>query len=235
MINSPGPVTGRPGRRTPEGVSNGYRDRVAAGEALARALSPYAGRADVTVLGLVRGGVPVAATVATRLGAPLDLLVIRKLGVPGAPELAFGAVGPGGVVVLNEEIVAYVPDREIAMVRQAEEAELERREQLYRGGRPPLDLTGRIAVVVDDGLATGATARASVPVARALGATWVVVAAPVGAPDSVARVREVADEVVCPLAPPDFGAVSRYYDRFPQVSDTEVIERLDAAGRTRTA
>lgn len=215
-------------------MRTGYRDRVAAGEALATALSSYAGRADVTVLGLVRGGVPVAATVAARLGAPLDILVVRKLGVPGAPELAFGAVGPGGVVAFNEEVVAYVPDREITLVRQAEEAELARREALYRGDRPPLDLTGRTALIVDDGLATGATARASVPVARALGASRVVVAAPVGAPDSVARVREVADEVVCPLAPPDFGAVSRYYDRFPQVSDAEVMEVFNSAGRART-
>jgi predicted phosphoribosyltransferase len=207
-----------------------YPDRIAAGEELADALTAYAGREDVTVLGLVRGGVPVAAAVAARLGAPMDVLVVRKLGVPRAPELAFGALGPGGVVVLNEEIAAYVSAREIAAVRQAEEAELYRREQVYRAGRPPLDLTGRVAIIIDDGLATGATARASVPVARALGAERVVMAAPVGAPDAVARVREVADEMVCPMTPPDFGAVSRYYDWFPQVTDAEVMALLAPTG-----
>jgi predicted phosphoribosyltransferase len=211
-------------------MRDSYPDRIAAGEELADALAAYAGREDVTVLGLVRGGVPVAATVAARLGAPMDVLVVRKLGVPRAPELAFGALGPGGVVVLNEEIAAYVPAREIAAVRQAEEAELYRREQVYRSGRPPLDLTGRVAIIIDDGLATGATARASVPVARALGAERVVMAAPVGAPDAVARVREVADEMVCPMTPPDFGAVSRYYDWFPQVTDAEVMALLAPTG-----
>ena len=207
-----------------------YPDRIAAGEELADALTAYAGREDVTVLGLVRGGVPVAAAVAARLGAPMDVLVVRKLGVPRAPELAFGALGPGGVVVLNEEIAAYVSAREIAAVRQEEATELYRREQVYRAGRPPLDLTGRVAIIIDDGLATGATARASVPVARALGAERGVMAAPVGAPDAVARVREVADEMVCPMTPPDFGAVSRYYDWFPQVTDAEVMALLAPTG-----
>jgi predicted phosphoribosyltransferase len=211
-------------------VRESYPDRIAAGEELASALTAYAGREDVTVLGLVRGGVPVAAAVAARLRAPMDVLVVRKLGVPRAPELAFGALGPGGVVVLNEEIAAYVSAREIAAVRQEAAAELYRREQVYRAGRPPLDLTGRVAIIIDDGLATGATARASVPVARALGAERVVMAAPVGAPDAVARVREVADEMVCPMTPPDFGAVSRYYDWFPQVTDAEVMALLAPTG-----
>jgi predicted phosphoribosyltransferase len=156
----------------------------------------------------------------------MDVLVVRKLGVPGAPELAFGALGPGGVLVLNQEIAAHLPAREIAAVRRAAEAELLRRERVYRAGLPPLDLTGRVAIIVDDGLATGATARAAVPVARALGATRVVLAAPVAAPEALARVRRVADQVVCPLAPPDFRAVSRYYRRFPQVSDDEVTALL---------
>jgi putative phosphoribosyl transferase len=206
-------------------VQDSYRDRAAAGERLADLLAPYGGRDDVTVLGLVRGGVPVAAVVAARLGAPLDVLVVRKLGVPGAPELAFGALG-SGVTVFNEEIAALLPYADIEAVRRREEVELHRREELYRGGRPPLDLAGRTAVIVDDGLATGATARASVPVARALGAARVVVAVPVGAPDAVAELLRVADEVVCPLAPPGFGAVSRYYDRFPQTTDAEVLELL---------
>lgn len=207
-------------------MSAGYRDRSAAGQALAEHLAAYAGRDDVIVLGLVRGGVPVAMAVAERLGAPLDVLVVRKLGVPWAAEVAFGAMGPGGVVVRNEEIAGQLPEGDIAVVRRREEAELRRRERLYRAGRGPLDLAGRTAVVVDDGLATGATARAAVAVARKLGAAAVVLAAPVGSPEAVAAVREVADEVVCPLSPAGFGAVSRYYDRFEQVTDDQVMAML---------
>jgi predicted phosphoribosyltransferase len=206
-----------------------YRDRTAAGEALAEHLSAYAGRSDVTVLGLVRGGVPVAALVAQRLSAPLDVLVVRKLGVPWASEVAFGALGPGGVMVRNEEIAYRLPAEDVADVQRQEEGELRRREQLYRAGRPPLELAGRTALVVDDGLATGATARAAVSVARKMDAARVVLAAPVGSPDALAAVGELADEVVCPLAPAAFGAVSRYYDRFTQVTDDEVIALLAAA------
>lgn len=206
-----------------------YPSRTVAGETLAGELGAYAGRSDVTVLGLVRGGVPVAAAAASSLGAPLDVLVVRKLGVPGAPEVALGALGPGGVLVRNEDIASYVSERDVAEIRQREEAELQRREELYRAGRPKLDLTGRTAIIVDDGLATGATARASVPVARVLGAERVVVAIPVAAPEALARVREVADETVCPLVPVDFGAVSRHYSRFPQVTDDEVMELLAPA------
>jgi putative phosphoribosyl transferase len=203
-----------------------YRDRAAAGEVLADQLTAYAGRDDVVVVGLVRGGVPVAAAVARRLAAPLDVLVVRKLGVPGAEEVAFGALGPGGVIVRNQEIAGELPAAKIQVVLRQEEAELHRRERLYRAGRPPLDLAGRTAIVVDDGLATGATARAAVAVARRLGAGSVVLAAPVAAPEACARIREVADEVVCPLVPAEFGAVSRYYDRFRQVTDDEVIALL---------
>lgn len=207
-------------------MSATYPDRAAAGETLAGRLLAYQGRPDVTVLGLVRGGVPVAAVVAGRLGVALDVLVVRKLGVPWAPELAFGAVGPGGVVVYNPEVADHLTDQEIERVRRREEAELLRREQLYRGGRPPLDLTGRTAIVVDDGLATGATARAAVKVTRTLAAARVVVAVPVGSVEAVAALEKLADEVVCPLIPPDFGAVSRYYDRFPQTTDAEVTALL---------
>lgn len=209
------------------GVRDAYRDRAAAGETLAEQLAEYAGRTDVTVLGLVRGGVPVAAVVARRLRAPLDVLVVRKLGVPGAEEVAFGAMGPGGVVVRNEEIASRLPGARVEAVLRQERAELERREELYRAGRPPLDLTGRSAIVIDDGLATGATARAAVAVARKLGAARVVLAAPVGAPDAVAQLKQLADETVCPLAPAGFGAVSRYYQEFSQVTDDEVIELLN--------
>jgi putative phosphoribosyl transferase len=205
---------------------NGYRDRAHAGDILADALSAYRGRDDVVVLGLVRGGVPVAARVASALGVPLDVLVVRKLGVPWAPEVAFGALGPGDVQVRNPEVADRLDRREIAEVVAAESAELERREQIYRTGRPPLALAGRTAILVDDGLATGATAAAAVAVARRLGAARVVMAVPVGAAEAVNRLAEVADEVHCPLVPPHFGAVSRFYRHFGQVSTAEVVSLL---------
>ena len=150
-----------------------YRDRADAGRDLAERLTDLAGRPDVIVLGLVRGGVPVARVVADRLGAPLDVLVVRKLGVPWAPEVAFGALGPGGVQVLNDAVAGRLSQDDRRRGQRREQAELDRREQRYRAGRPPLDLTGRTAVIVDDGLATGATARAAVQVARHLGAARV--------------------------------------------------------------
>ncbi|RKR89311.1 putative phosphoribosyltransferase [Micromonospora pisi] len=203
-----------------------YRDRADAGAALADRLTELADRSDNTVLGLVRGGVPVAATVAERLGAPLDVLVVRKLGLPQAPEVAFGALGPGGVQVLNPELADHVSPEQQAEVVRRETAELERRERLYRAGRPPLSLDGRTAVIVDDGLATGATARAAVAVARRLGARRVVVAVPVGSPAAYHALVAEADEVVCPQRPDDFGAVSRFYDDFHEVSDGEVTAML---------
>ncbi|MFY1674315.1 phosphoribosyltransferase [Plantactinospora sp. WMMB334] len=206
-----------------------YRDRAEAGAVLADRLSA-AGDPGVVVLGLVRGGVPVAAAVAQRLGAPLDVLVVRKLGLPEAPEVAFGAVGPGGLRVLNEEIAGRLDGAEVEAVVRAETVELERRERLYRADRPPLRLDGRTAVVVDDGLATGATARAAVGVARQLGARRVVLAVPVGAPEAYAVLSRTADEVVCPERPADFGAVSRYYDDFHEVPDAEVVAALSGSG-----
>jgi predicted phosphoribosyltransferase len=203
-----------------------YRDRAQAGAALADRLTALIGQPDVIVLGLVRGGVPVAAAVAERLGAPLDVLVVRKLGVPQAPEVAFGAVGPGGVQVLNESPGLRLDPDQVAEVVRRETAELERRERLYRAGRPPLDLKGRTAVIVDDGLATGATARAAVAVARQLGARRVIVAVPVGSEDAYEALAAEADEVVCLQRPPDFGAVSRYYEDFHEVSDEEVAATL---------
>jgi predicted phosphoribosyltransferase len=193
---------------------------------LAEALSGYLDRPEVIVLGLVRGGVPVAARVARALHAPLDVLVVRKLGVPHFPELAFGALGPGGVRVLNPEVADRLDLAQIASVVAAESAELDRREREYRAGRPPLALDGRTAILVDDGLATGASAAAAVAVARHLGAHRVVLAAPVGPPEAVERLARVADEVCCPLTPPRFGAVGRYYRDFSQVSDAEVTALL---------
>ncbi|MFK3982550.1 phosphoribosyltransferase [Micromonospora sp. NPDC050397] len=203
-----------------------YRDRADAGVALADRLAELTGRPDNTVLGLVRGGVPVAATVAERLAAPLDVLVVRKLGLPRAREVAFGALGPAGVQVLNPELADRLDPEQREEVVRREMAELERRERLYRADRPPLALGGRTAVIVDDGLATGATARAAVAVARRLGARRVVVAVPVGSLAAHEALVREADEVVCPQIPDDFGAVSRYYEDFHEVSDEEVTATL---------
>src|SRR5262245_48260149 len=209
----------------------GYRDRAHAGDLLAADLREYAGGPDVCVLGLVRGGVPVAARVASALRVPLDALVVRKLGVPWAPEVAFGALGPGGVRVLNREVVRELDASSVEEVTAREAAELERREALYRRGRPPIALDGRTVIVVACGLATGATAQAAVAVVRGMAASRVVVAIPVGAPQAVAWLGKTADEVVCPLVPVAFGAVSRYFDSFEQVTDDTVIAMLaEAAG-----
>lgn len=205
-----------------------YRDRAEAGRMLADRLGDLAGRPDVIVLGLVRGGVPVAQVIAERLGAPLDVLVVRKLGMPWAPEVAYGALGPGGVQVLNDMVADRIDADERAEVRRREQTELDRREQLYRGGRPQLDLAGRAAVIVDDGLATGATARAAVQVARHLGAARVVVAVPVGSDQAYEMLAAEADQVICPQVPPDFAAVGAYYDDFHEVADDEVTQALTA-------
>ncbi|GIJ22102.1 phosphoribosyltransferase [Micromonospora lutea] len=205
-----------------------YRDRSEAGRVLADRLTALIGEPDVVVLGLVRGGVPVARVVAERLGAPLDALVVRKLGIPWAPEVAFGALGPAGVRVLNDMVAGQLGPDDIADVQRREQAELERREQLYRAGRPPLDLTGCTAVIVDDGLATGATARAAVQVARQLGARRVVAAVPVGAQEAYEMLADEADQVICAQRPPAFTAVGAYYDDFHEVSDDEVVEALTA-------
>ncbi|MGH3715997.1 MAG: phosphoribosyltransferase [Micromonosporaceae bacterium] len=210
-----------------------YRDRRQAGEVLAERLADYRERDDVIVLGLVRGGVPVAAEVAQRLGVPLDVLVVRKLGVPWAPEVAFGALGPRGVRVLNTEIADRLESRAIDQVTEQEATELVRREQAYRPDRPPLELSGKVAIVVDDGLATGATARAAVQVARTLGAATVVVAVPVGSVEAAELLKQDADLLICPLAPPSFGAVSRFYADFHQVTDDEVRDLLAETGPSR--
>ncbi|MFV2008375.1 phosphoribosyltransferase [Micromonospora sp. LOL_027] len=199
-----------------------YRDRRDAGEQLAGQLAQLRGRPDVVVLGLLRGGAPVAAVVADQLDVAYDVLVIRKLGLPSASEVAFGAIGPGGVRVLNPEIADQLDPGQIARITTAETTELRRRERLFRGDRPPLDLRGRTAVLVDDGLATGASARAAVTVSRSLGADRVVLAVPVGSAEAIGTLQDVVDEVVCPLRPTDFRAVGCHYQDFHQVSDDEV-------------
>ena len=214
-----------------------FADRADAGRHLAAALASYRGR-DVVVLGLPRGGGPVASEVAAALHAPLDVLVVRKLGVPYQPELAFGAIGEGpdgGVRVFNDAVLRHagLTDDEVARVEETERAELERRRSRYRGGAPGVALAGRVAIIVDDGFATGATARAAAMVARESGAARVIVAAPIGAPDTIAALREVADEVVCPGAPPGFVAVGQGYRDFGQTSDDEVCDLL-RTGMPRT-
>lgn len=211
-----------------------FADRADAGRQLAHALGGYRG-SDVIVLGLPRGGVPVAYQVAAALDAPLDVLVVRKLGVPYQPELAFGAIGEGGVKVLNDGVLrrTTLNVADIASVEAQQRAELQRRVEVYRGGRPGLDLSGRMVLIIDDGFATGATARAAALVARARGAGTVVLATPIGAVDTIAGLREVADEVVCLGVPRDFVAVGQGYDDFRQTSDAQVCELLAAAHRDR--
>jgi putative phosphoribosyl transferase len=208
-----------------------FRDRAEAGRELAGALREYAGRPDVLVLGLPRGGVPVAYEVARELGAPLDVFVVRKLGVPFQPELAMGAIAGGGVRVLNEEVVAQagVTEVEMARVEAREREELERRERLYRGGRPELDVEGRTVLLVDDGLATGSTVRAAIEALRRRGPARVVVAVPVAPRDTCAALRAVADEVVCLRTPALFLAVGSWYASFPPTRDEEIGDLLAAA------
>lgn len=209
-----------------------FADRRDAGKRLAERLESFRGD-DVVVLGLPRGGVPVAYEVAVALGAPLDVIVVRKLGVPFQPELGMGAIGEGGVRIVNEEIVraAQVTDAQLAEVERRERAELERRARRFRGDRPPVPLLGRTVIVVDDGIATGSTARAACQVARAHGARRVVLATPVAPPDTVARLRGDADDLVCLESPEPFFAIGQWYADFSQTSDAEVVMLLDRAAQ----
>ncbi|HSJ28932.1 MAG TPA: phosphoribosyltransferase family protein [Acidimicrobiia bacterium] len=213
-----------------------FDDRIQAGRRLARRLTHLAGR-DVVVLGLPRGGVPVAHEVAKALGAPLDVIVVRKLGVPSQPELAMGAIGEGGVRLVDPATVrlAGVSERALASVEERERAELDRRARLFRGDRPPVSLDGKIAVIVDDGIATGSTARAAARVARALGASRVVVATPVAPREVMNRLGGDADEVVVVETPEPFYAIGQFYRDFTQTSDREVTELLREGAKPRPA
>ncbi|GAA4757047.1 hypothetical protein GCM10023328_46110 [Modestobacter marinus] len=209
-----------------------FRDRTDAGEQLAHRLDRLRAAAPV-VLGLPRGGVPVAAPVAAALAAPLDVLVVRKLGVPGQPELAMGAVGEGGVVVLAERVLraAGVAEADLDRVREHQQAEVDRRVRLFREVRPRVPLAGRTVVLVDDGIATGSTARAACAVARAQGAARVVLAVPVCAPDSVPALTAAADELVALTSPPDFRSVGGAYADFRATEDDEVLDLLRRAAQ----
>lgn len=209
---------------------NGFTDRAEAGRALAALLVPYGNRDDVIVLGLPRGGVPVAYEVAAALHAPLDVIVVRKLGAPGQPEFAVGAIASGGVSILNQDEAALVADSHYFRAEIAREnRELKRREALYRNDRLPLSLKDRTVILVDDGAATGATMRAAVHAARKLAARRIIVAVPVAPAQSLEILRAEADEVVCTLAPAFFRSVGEWYREFEQTSDTEVSMLLARA------
>ena len=210
-----------------------YSHRRHAGQELARALASYVGRADVVVLGLPRGGVPVAAEVARGLNAPLDVFLVRKLGVPGQEELAFGAIAEGGARVLNTEIVnaAGLAPAAIDRIEARERGELARRQTLYRGDRPAPSVRDRVVILVDDGLATGATMDAAVMALRSLAPSSIVVAVPVGARETCDRLARVADRVVCVATPEPFDAVGRWYDDFSQTTDDEVRALLAPSER----
>lgn len=207
-----------------------FEDRRDAGRCLARALQRYRDVADVVVVGLSRGGMPVAAEVAHALAAPLDVCVVRKLGVPGHEELAMGAIASGGVRVVHEASLRSLGLGEelLEAVARREHREVERRERLFRGARPPLNLRGRCVILVDDGLATGATMRAAIQSIRLAGPRAVVMAVPVGSPEVVGEFAGLADEVICVEQPYPFFAVGVWYRRFGQVTDEQVIELLEA-------
>ena len=213
-----------------------FRDRHAAGRRLAEKLRAYAGT-SATVLALPRGGVPVAAEVAQRLGLPLDVFVVRKLGVPGYAELAMGAIASGGVRVLNDSVIEGlgVPPHVVDATARREAVELARRERVYRGDRAPLDVRDKTVILVDDGLATGATMRAAIAALRARGAARIVVGVPVGAPETCEALTHDADEVVCAAAPAPFLAVGYWYEHFDQTSDEEVQAILAQASPRHAA
>lgn len=216
-------------------ASHRFANRAAAGQRLARELGEYAGRAGLLVLGLPRGGVPVAAEVAAALGAPLDVFLVRKLGVPGHAELAMGAIAEGGVQVLDERLIRDlgIAAASIDQTAARERAELDRRHRQFRGSRPAPAIAGRTVIVVDDGLATGATMEAALKALRTMGPAMLIAAAPVGAPDTCRRLAQYADRVVCSETPRDLGAVGLWYDDFNQTTDDEVTQLLAPSMRAR--
>ena len=214
-----------------------FRDRRDAGRLLAEKLTPYANRPDVIVLALPRGGVPVAYEVARALNVPLDVFLVRKLGVPGAEEVAMGAVATGGVRVINEGVVRRlgIPQDAIDAETTWERRELARRERLYRGDRPAPDVRGEMVIVVDDGLATGASMQAAIAALRQQQPARIVVAVPTAAPETCEALRAEVDDVVCAITPEPFYAVGLWYEDFSQTTDDEVRELLAAAARADRA
>ena len=208
-----------------------FKDRTAAGQLLAIKLGAYANRPDVLILALPRGGVPVAFEVAKALNAPLDILVVRKLGVPEQEELAMGAIASGGVRIVNEYIISLmkISDEAIARVALQEERELERRERLYRANRPLRDLQGRTVILVDDGLATGATMWAAVAAVRKQQPAQIVIAVPVAALESCQKLETQVDKIICVSTPSPFNSVGLWYEDFPQTTDEEVRDLLAKA------
>ncbi len=212
-------------------MQNLIPNRTIAGQDLAEALSSYMSKKNVIVLALPRGGVPVAFEVSEKLHAPLDLLLVRKLGTPGYSELAMGAIASGGIKVLNTEIVhSYgVSQSELDAVEQKERLELNRRSELYRGQHPYPDLKNKIVILVDDGLATGATMHAAIDAVKQQTPQKIIVAIPVAPPDSVETLRQMVDEVICPLQPRRLSSIGQWYADFSQVSDATVIDLLNQA------
>ena len=211
-----------------------FRDRRDAGKKLAQKLIDYSGREDVIVLALPRGGVPVAYEVSLALQIPLDIFIVRKLGWPGHEEMAIGAIASGGVRVLNEDIVRHlnIPDTLIDAVAQRETRELERREREYRGKRPPLELKDRAVIIIDDGLATGASMRAAIVGVRAHAPVQIVVAVPTAALETCKALEPEVDQIICASTPEPFYGVSRWYEDFSQTTDEEVRLLLEKANQT---
>ncbi|MFO8006558.1 MAG: phosphoribosyltransferase [Candidatus Brocadiia bacterium] len=210
-----------------------FEDRTQAGRRLAEELSDYEGRDDVLVLALPRGGVPVAYQIAEKLDVPMDIFLVRKLGAPANPELAMGAIASGGVRVMNDDVVSTlrVSEAQIQQVAEREQAELERREQAYRGDRPRPEVEGKVVILVDDGLATGATMRAAVRALRSRGPQRIVVAVGTAPPDTVEQMEQSVDELVCLVTPRPFFGVGGSYRDFSQTTDEEVKRLLDEAPR----
>jgi putative phosphoribosyl transferase len=208
-----------------------FRDRAAAGRVLAEALSQYAGRSDVIVLALPRGGVPVAYEVARVLQAPLDVFLVRKLGTPGHEELAMGAIASGDVVVVNDEVVdaMRISEDEIRDAIESERRELARRESAYRDHRPPVDVRGKVVILIDDGLATGSSMRAAVTALSRQGPAQIIVAVPIGAASTCAELQTLADDCICAFTPEPFRAVGLWYEDFTQTEDDEVADLLARA------
>jgi putative phosphoribosyl transferase len=208
-----------------------FKDRVQAGRYLAERLMRYAGASDAVVLGLPRGGVVVAHEIAHKLGLPLDVFLVRKLGVPGYEELAMGAIASGGIRVMNEEVLRQIriPERAVEAVAEREALELKRREAAYRGHRPPLAVAGLTVILVDDGLATGATLRAAVKALRGLNPRRIVVAVPTASREACDEFRAEVDEIFCGMTPEPFHAVGAWYDDFSQTTDEEVRQLIKAA------